>query len=155
MLSWIHEVNSVLTEWKHVKKEKNWSRRMSVSQVFNWSLQIYVPYVLTCQRALHAYLLTCQRVLRAYVLTCHTCSSANVPCVLTWSNANVSCVLTCSRAKVLCVLSCSRANVPRVLTCSGVNVLTCLRVSHATTSNNKNKFSMKSFTLLLSYFTYK
>ena len=51
------------------------------------SLLNFVPYVLTCQRALRAHVLMCQHVLRAHV-----------PTFLACSRANMSCVPTCSRA---------------------------------------------------------
>ena len=77
----------------------------------------FCAYVLTCQRALRAYMLMCQRALRAYLLTCQRVLLVYVLCLPCFA---------CSRASVSCVLC----------------VSTCLR---ATTTNNKDKFSITCF----------
>ena len=103
-----------------------------------WSLYCHlsllncVPYVLTCQRALHAYVLTSSRANMPCVLTCSrayvscmlTCSCVNVPCVLTWLCVNLPCMFMCSRANVL---TCSRALRAQVLKCQRAYMLTCER----------------------------
>ena len=103
--------------------------------------------------------------LRACVLK--TCSLANVSSVPTYSRVSVTCVLTCWRANVPCMLTCSCANMPCVFTCWHANVsclstcsclpcFACSRASvpcvlcvstcsRATTTNNKDKFSITCF----------
>ena len=90
------------------------------------SLLNFVPYVLTCQRALRVFVSTYQRALRAHVLTCQHVLRAHVPTFLACSRANVSCVSTCSRTSLPCALC----------------VPTC---SRAITTNNKAKFSITCF----------
>ena len=81
------------------------------------SLLNCVPYVLKCQRVLHA-----------HVPTCFTCSRANVSCVLTCSRVNVPCVLTCQRvlrAYGLTCLAYLHAHVPTCLACLLAHVPMC------------------------------
>ena len=100
----------------------------------------HVPCVLMYQRVLHAYVsranmssvLMCQCVLHPYVPTCLVC--AYMPCVLTCQHTLCAYVPTC--------LAYLHAHMPYMPKCS-----------HAITSNNKNKFSMTSFTQISGTFS--
>ena len=82
------------------------------------SLLNCVPYVLTCQCALHTYVLMCQHPLRAYVLMCQR--------VLLAYMLTCQCAL---RAYMLMYFVCLLVNVPCVLMCLHADVLTCKHAS--------------------------
>ena len=86
------------------------------------------------------YVPTCLAYLRTYVPTCLACIRANVSCVLTCQRALRAYVPTC--------LACLRANLPCVLFCANVPAR-----SRAITPNNKKKFSVICFAIVLSFFS--